>query len=69
MVKKSSDDNDDSSYISSEKKELKRNENERQDIDITAEKSNDSESEVKTAEKIKKRHVYQNMKKMKVQKR
>jgi hypothetical protein len=60
-VEKSSDDNDDGSYIPSERERLKRDEDERQDINITAEKSDNSEGETEIAKKIKKGHVYQDI--------
>jgi hypothetical protein len=68
-VKKSSDDSDDGSYIFSEKKELERDENEGQNINIIIEKSNNSESERLIIKKIEKAHAYQNMDEIEGQKK
>jgi hypothetical protein len=69
MVKKLSDDSDDGSYIPSEEEELKQDENEKQDTDIIAEKSNNSESEAEIVKKIEKGYEYRNIDEMEVPKR
>jgi hypothetical protein len=65
-MEKSSDDNDDGSYIFSEKEKLERDENERQDTNIITEKSNNSESEKLIIKEIEKTHAYQNRDEIKV---
>jgi hypothetical protein len=65
-VKKSNDNSDDGSYISSEKEKLERDEDEGQDINIIIEKNNNSESEELIIKKIKKTHAYQNRDEIKI---